>query len=279
MNRIIFIITLSFFSITKSYSQTEIPKEINDEFAFSIIDNYLYGNGNTKLFIRQKLVRKGYKPMEIDVLVESIHNNSKNRNIILEVFYEYFGSNRESLYMNLKSLGMSATASKCFTDYIIGEKYKPAKSLNKKDDSLSKLSNVTSNNDSHEKKIQEPLVNLLNYSPKMTTVCEDQSYSDCFRDVTGIVKELAEIRKNHLKYKNDPVYLNFYQTKKAISDKRDWTKDALIINSYIIENIKIYEKNLSECDNDWAKKLPPDLYEYFNLNKTDILNEIKTKTE
>ena len=150
-------------------AQIKLPTNINNEFASILIDNYNYRYSNTKIFIIQKLQRRGMKPMDIDVLVESIAENSKNRNIIFEIFKEYFGNNKENLYMNLKSLGISATTSKYLTDYILEEKYKPTTLSIKKDDTLTNLSSVTTNSYSHEKKIQEPLVNILSYSPKMTT--------------------------------------------------------------------------------------------------------------
>lgn len=130
MKPIIFTSLFLLFIIVKINAQTKMPKNVNDEFAYSVIENYKYGNGNTRLFIMQKLREKRYSPMDIDVLVESIWTNTKNRNIILEVFHNYFGKEREYLYANLKSLGISATSSKYLTDYIIEEKYKPTQIVN-----------------------------------------------------------------------------------------------------------------------------------------------------
>ena len=67
-------------------AQIKLPANINNEFASILIDNYNYRYGNTKIFIFQKLQRRGIKPMDIDILVESIAENSKNRDIIFDVF-------------------------------------------------------------------------------------------------------------------------------------------------------------------------------------------------
>lgn len=281
MKRIIFTILIILFVCTKGNSQTKIPKNISGEFGYAIIDNYKYGNGNTKLFIMEKLRRKGYKPMDIDVLVESIVTNTKNRDVILEVFHDLYSENGEYLYMNLYSLGISATSSKYLTGYIIEEKYKTINLINKKVEKPKiKSTNDALNSVSinPESKYFKYLNNLNSYSPKISTVCEDQGYSDCLRDVTSFVKELAELRTVHLKNENNENYLKFYKTKTAIIEKRNWKVDAVNIDKYIAENISIYEKTLKECgydDLDWFKKLPKDLYRHYNLNKTEILENIK----
>ena len=126
----------------------------------------------------------------------------------------------------------------------------------------------------------EYLSNLSVYSPNVSLVCEDQGYSDCLKDVTEIVRELVEIRAKHLSNKNNSAYLEFYSTQKAIVEKRNWKKDAKNIQLYIYQNIEIYESTLKECgyDNeDWFKKLPKDLYKYFELDKTEILNSVSEK--
>ena len=281
MKRVIFTFLIILFSCTKGNSQTKIPRDISDEFGYKIIDNYKYGNGNTKLFIMEKLRRKGYKPMDIDVLVESIVTNTKNRDVILQAFHDLYSENGEYLYMNLYSLGISAASSKYLTGYIIEEKYKPINLINKKVEKPKiKSTNDALNSVSinPEGKYFKYLNNLNSYSPKISTVCEDQGYSDCLRDVTLFVKELAELRTFHLKNENNENYLKFYKTKTATIEKRNWEEDAKNIDKYIIENINIYEKTLKECgydDLDWFKKLPKDLYKHFNLDKTEILNNIE----
>ncbi|WP_157813344.1 hypothetical protein [Flavobacterium sp. 5] len=122
------------------------------------------------------------------------------------------------------------------------------------------------------------LINLNHYSPKISGICEDQGYSDCFRDVTSFVKDLVDIRKTHLNNKYNEDYLSFYKTSNALKDNRSWGKDALDIDKYIVENIKRYDDAVKSCDcddYDWFKKMPKDLYQYFNLNKKELLNSIE----
>lgn len=114
------------------------------------------------------------------------------------------------------------------------------------------------------------LPELNQYSPKVSFVCQDQGYSDCLRDVMQFVKELSVIRRKHLENRNNENYLSFYKTNEALKQKRSWEKDALDIDNYIIENINLYDKALEECNYDWAKKLPKDLYKYYNLDKAII---------
>ena len=123
------------------------------------------------------------------------------------------------------------------------------------------------------------LIDLNQYSPKISRVCEDQGYSDCFRDATDFVKELTEIRNEHLNNEYNEEYLMFYNTKKAKLDKRSWITDAINIDTYIIENIDIYNEVVKECgydEYDWFKQMPKNLYKHFNLNKNELLNNIKT---
>lgn len=118
------------------------------------------------------------------------------------------------------------------------------------------------------------LLELNQYSPKVSFVCQDQGYSDCIRDVMQFVKELSFIRRNHLENRNNEDYLSFYKTEQALQEKRSWKKDALDIDNYIIENINIYNNTLKECnDYDWAKELPKDLYRYYKIDAT--INLIK----
>jgi len=131
MKKILFA-TVIFFTSLILNAQEVLPKNVNDEFGHAVIYNYWNGNGNLRLLIMEALRKKGYEPMDIDVLVESILKNSKNRNIILDVFHDYFGYDKEYLYMNLLSLEMSATTSKYLTDYIIEEKYKTSNTKDKK---------------------------------------------------------------------------------------------------------------------------------------------------
>jgi len=122
------------------------------------------------------------------------------------------------------------------------------------------------------------LINLNHYSPKISGICEDQGYSDCFRDVTSFVKDLVDIRKTHLNNKYNEDYLSFYKTSNALKEYRSWGKDALNIDKYIVENIKRYDDAVKSCDcddYDWFKKMPKDLYQYFNLNKKELLNSIE----
>lgn len=114
------------------------------------------------------------------------------------------------------------------------------------------------------------LPELNQYSPKVSFVCQDQGYSDCIRDVMLFVKELSSIRKKHTENRNNEDYLSFYKTEQALQEKRSWKKDALDIDNYIIENINIYNNTLKECNYDWAKELPKDLYKYYNLDKAII---------
>ena len=293
MKKIIFITTVILLCLIKSNAQTKIPKNISDEFAYFFNENYRYGNGNMGIYLREKLRMKGYGPMEVSVLVESIATNSKNRNLILEAFHDLSREeNGEYLYATLYSLGISATSSKYLTEYIIEEKYKSVNNVEKKvenpknkssNDFLSSISNSISNKKealsaTTKNKYFEYLYNLNNYSPKISNVCEDQGYSDCFRDATAIVKELAKIRKEHLNNRDNGDYLKFYETKKAIIENRSWEKDASNIDNYIVEIIERYNDALKECgydDFDWFKKLPKDLYQYFDLNKTELLKNIK----
>lgn len=162
--------------------------------------------------------------------------------------------------------------------YLQHTEKKTEKSKNKgTNDALNSISNKKETlSTTPESKYFEYLSNLNSYSPKVSSVCEDQGYSDCFRDVTSFVKELAELRTIHLKNKDNENYLKFYKTKTAIAEKRNWNEDAKNIDKYIVENINIYEKTLKECgydDLDWFKKLPKDLYHQFNLNKAEILEK------
>ena len=141
MKKILFTTLIILFVCIKGNAQTKMPKNISDDFAYSIIYSYKNRYENTGIFIMQNLRRKGYDPMDIDVLVESIVDNIKNRNIILEIFHDYFGKDKEYLYANLVSLGISATNSKYLTDYIIEEKYK---SPNVKNDKVYSTLNSTS---------------------------------------------------------------------------------------------------------------------------------------
>lgn len=127
---------LLFVQIGKS--QTLMPKNISDDFANSIIKNYFSSSSNTHLFLCESLRKKGYyNPEDINILVKSITINEKNRNIILAIFHDNFGKDKEYLYYNLLSLGISSTSSKYLTEYILAEKYKPVNHLASNDASLS----------------------------------------------------------------------------------------------------------------------------------------------
>lgn len=144
--------------------------------------------------------------------------------------------------------------------------------LKNENDTLNAVNSISRN------PFPEYLIDLNQYSPNVSGVCEDQGYSDCFRDATAIVKELAKIRKEHLNNRYNGDYLKFYETEKAVIENRSWEKDASNIDNYIVGNIERYNDALKECgydDFDWFKKLPKDLYKYFDLNKTELLKNIK----
>lgn len=128
MKKLLLVIFINLIATFFVNAQTNLPKNINDDFGYAVINNYFYRNNNIRIFLMSKLRDKGYEPMDIDVLVESIKKNTKNRNIIFEVFHDYFKDTDENyLYMNLTSLGISASNAKYLTDYILNEKYKSKK--------------------------------------------------------------------------------------------------------------------------------------------------------
>ena len=106
------------------YSQKAIPKSVSDDFTYSVFENYKYGNGNIKMLLMTKLRQQGYSPMNVDVLMETIDKNVKNRNKVIEAIHSVIGDNEEFMYANLSSLGMSATNAKYMTEYILNEDYK-----------------------------------------------------------------------------------------------------------------------------------------------------------
>lgn len=128
MKKILLLIVVTICAFGEIDAQTKIPKNINDEFGYNIIMSYRQGQ-NVAVLINQGLREKGYGFMDIGEAVESMIYNTKNRDAILEVFHDYLGSDREYLYMNLVSLGISATSSKYLADYIVQEKYKSEKVL------------------------------------------------------------------------------------------------------------------------------------------------------
>jgi hypothetical protein len=160
MKKILFTILIILFVFTQGNAQTKMPKNINDDFAYAIIDNY-NGYGNLRVFINESLRSKGYKPMDIDVLVESITNNTKNRNIILQIFSDICNKDEYYLYANLYSLGIPASSSKYLAEYIAKEKYKPTNGVNSDPKKTIKQTTKYANPDSQ--------VNLKEYSPKNST--------------------------------------------------------------------------------------------------------------
>lgn len=128
MKKILLLFVLTIVSFGKVDAQTKIPKNINDEFGYTIIMSYRQGQ-NVAVLINDGLRKAGYNMMDMGEIVESIMYNTKNRDIILKIFHDYLGSDSEYLYMNLSSLGISATSSKYLTNYIVGEKYKSEKVL------------------------------------------------------------------------------------------------------------------------------------------------------
>lgn len=119
------------------------------------------------------------------------------------------------------------------------------------------------------------LISLEKYSPSINLICEDQGYSECLKYALEFAKVLSEIRKAHISKKEDSEYLKFYTTDKAVLSKRNWKKDAIVIDKYLYEYINLYEINMNDCgceDLDWFKKLPKDLYSQFNLNRQGIMN-------
>lgn len=182
MKRIIFTIVITLLIIAKANSQSDIPKKISDEFAYSVNYNYKYGNGNTRLYILEMLRRKGYKPMDADVLVESIADNSKNRNLILEVFHNLSGGDKEFLYANLYSLGISATSSKYLAEFIIAKKYilnKPktkneTEMNSKNNDVLLQISNSVISQEETKKKSESLKRRKILINPKPEYNCNEQ---------------------------------------------------------------------------------------------------------
>jgi hypothetical protein len=123
MKKIIILIFMLFVNIYV-YSQKAIPKSVSDDFTYSVFENYKYGNGNIKMLLMTKLRQQGYSPMNVDVLMETIDKNVKNRNKVIEAIHSVIGDNEEFMYANLSSLGMSATNAKYMTQYILNEDYK-----------------------------------------------------------------------------------------------------------------------------------------------------------
>lgn len=122
MKKIILIFTL--FVNIYVYSQKALPKSVSDDFTYSVFENYKYGNGNIKMLLMTKLRKQGYSLMNVDVLMETIDKNVKNRNKVIEAIHSVIGNNEEFMYANLSSLGMSATNAKYMTEYILNEDYK-----------------------------------------------------------------------------------------------------------------------------------------------------------
>ena len=106
------------------YSQKALPKSVSDDFVYSVFDNYKYGNGNIRMLLISKLGQQGYSPMNVDVLMETIDKNVKNKNKVIEAIHSVVGNSEEFMYANLSSLGMSATNAKYMTQYILNEDYK-----------------------------------------------------------------------------------------------------------------------------------------------------------
>lgn len=126
------------------------------------------------------------------------------------------------------------------------------------------------------KSLPKYLLLINEYSPKVTTVCQDQAYSDCIRDVSEIIKELIEIRETHIASKNSEKYKSFYSKAENVNKKINWDSDLKRINKYLIENITLYDEAIKECGYDgvdWFDKLPKDLYKHYKLSKTELLNK------
>lgn len=123
MKKIIILIFTLFVNIYV-YSQKTLPKSVSDDFAYSVFENYKYGNGNIKIILMTKLRQQGYSMMNVDVLMETINKNVKNRNKVIEAIHSVIGNSEEFMYANLSSIGMSATNAKYMTQYILNEDYK-----------------------------------------------------------------------------------------------------------------------------------------------------------
>ena len=239
MKKTLLLFVVLFFGIS-GYSQSDIPKDISNEFGYAFIDNYKYGNGNTRVFVMNNLQRKGYNQIDIDVIVESIISNKKNREIVLQVFADFF-SNREYLYANLRSLGISAASSKYLTDYI----------LNKKNVIKESKSNV----------IKESNSNILdNIIQKDNTLVTNNVF---FQGEKKYCEEsrtwyyLVKIKDNLITLESYPDYNNDYHKNKAkpneitkgkIVGKRiklfpNSSEDEYNVDRFKIENGKLYEVN------------------------------------
>lgn len=138
---------------------------------------------------------------------------------------------------------------------------------------ISVLANAQTKND---KSLPKYLSRINEYSPEVTTVCQDQGYSDCISDVSEIIKELVKIREIHTANRNNENYKSFYSKSENVRKKISWGSDLKRINKYLIENITLYEEAIKECGYDgvdWFDKLPKDLYKYYRLSKTELLNK------
>lgn len=138
---------------------------------------------------------------------------------------------------------------------------------------ISVLANAQSKN---VESLPKYLSRINEYSPEISTVCQDQGYSDCIRDVSEIIKELIEIRETHIMSKNSEKYKSFYSRTENVNKKISWDSDLKRINKYLIENITLYDEAVKECGYDgvdWFDKLPKDLYKHYKLSKSELLNK------
>jgi len=260
-----------------------MPKNVSDDFAYSIIDNYRYGNGNTKLFIMEKLRVKGYKTMDIDVLVESIENNFHNRNIILEVFYDYFSRDEEFLYANLSSLGIPAASSKYLTEYIIGEKYKSK--LTTKVTIVKKSNNITPNqiktsinkNDIAKISTKLELLNKQFNDRYIKRIGEDKSNPSeddnlhLLSDLYNSINELQALRKYHNENHLKKEYLKKKYKLKGISDSQYddlWEKDYLELTNSIGNLNSLYNDQYNRCKllYSWIADFPLNIRKYLSID-------------
>lgn len=116
------LIALIFISL-KSYSQSKLPQSAINEYANQVYYHSNYGTDAFKAFFYRGMMVQGYhEKYKIDMGIENLISDYKFREASFKAWYQLTGSNKNLLYENLKSIGISASSANALVNYIISKR-------------------------------------------------------------------------------------------------------------------------------------------------------------
>ena len=104
-------------------AQKPLPIAVRNDFSIAAYQNFNYGKGSFRSIIVRGLSSEGYGLSDIAVMMETLDKKPSNLYKVLSILHHALGNDKEFLFANLNSLGMSASNANYLSWYILDKSY------------------------------------------------------------------------------------------------------------------------------------------------------------